>query len=61
MRDIVGEWIKREVNVTLRLASPITLQGLLLDADDTGVLLQLPQSQTFIPVTSILHVSLLAK
>jgi hypothetical protein len=61
MRDIVGEWIKREVNVTLRLASPITLQGALIDVDDTGVLLQLPQGQTFIPVTSILHVSLLAK
>lgn len=61
MRDIVGEWIKREVNVTLRLASPITLQGLLIDVDDSGVLLQMPQGQTFVPVTSILHVSLLTK
>jgi len=61
MRDIVGDWINREVNVTLRLTSPITLQGPLLDVDDTGVLLQLPQGQTFVPTSSILHVSLLGK
>jgi hypothetical protein len=62
MRDMIASWVGMAVSVTLRLggaAAAVTLDGTLLQVGDAGVLLQLPRGQTFVPVASILHVSLL--
>jgi hypothetical protein len=62
MRDMIASWVGKAVSVTLRpggAATAVTLDGVLLQADDAGVRLQLPRGQTFVPVASNLHVSLL--
>ena len=55
----ISKWVGTNVYVTLRTTMPTPLQGKLVEVDDTGVLLELPKGQTFIPLTSILHISLL--
>ncbi|MCI0361561.1 MAG: hypothetical protein L0211_24010 [Planctomycetaceae bacterium] len=59
MKNVIGKWIGQNVHVTLRAAMPVTLQGKLLAMDESGVLLELPKGHSFIPLTSILHISLL--
>ncbi len=62
MRDIISDWTGKAVSVTLHaggLATAVRMDGTLLRVSDAGVLLQLPKGQTFVPVASILHVSLL--
>ncbi|HVJ82292.1 MAG TPA: hypothetical protein VNC50_14585 [Planctomycetia bacterium] len=61
MKTLIGDWIGNLVHVTLRTAVPTPVKGTLLEADPSGILLEMPKGKTFIPVTSILHVSLLAK
>ncbi len=60
MKNLVAKWIGKQVYVTLRTTLPTPLQGILINADEFGIMLELPKGDTFIPVTSILHVSLLA-
>jgi hypothetical protein len=58
----IAEWVGKVVSVTLRvggIASAVTLGGKLLQAEEAGVLLDLPKGQTFVPMTSVLHISLL--
>jgi hypothetical protein len=62
MREMIAGWVGKSVSVTLHvggLATAVTLDGKLVQVSDAGVLLQLPKGQTFVPVASILHVSLL--
>jgi hypothetical protein len=62
MRDLISDWMGKAVTVTLQsggLATAVRVDGTLLRVSDAGVLLQLPKGQTFVPVASILHVSLL--
>lgn len=55
----ISKWVGTNVYVTLRTTMPTPLQGKLVEVDDTGILLELPKGQTFIPLTSILDISLL--
>jgi hypothetical protein len=59
MKKLLSDWVGKKVHVTLRATTPTTLQGVLLDSDESGIMLEMPKGRTFIPVTSILHVSLL--
>ena len=61
MKNLVAKWIGKSVHVTLRTSMPTPIQGILIDADEFGIMLELPKGDTFIPVTSILHMSLLAQ
>lgn len=61
MKTLLGKWIGKKVHVTLRSAMPVTLEAILVDADDFGIMLELPKGDTYVPATSILHVSLLDK
>lgn len=58
---MLAEWVGKKVHVTLRDMMPTPLHGVLLESDESGIMLDLPKGRTFIPVTSILHVSLLDK
>ncbi len=55
----ISKWVGTNVYVTLRTTMPTPLQGKLVEVDESGILLELPKGQTFIPLTSILHISLL--
>jgi hypothetical protein len=62
MREVIAGWVGKSVSVTLHgqgLAMAVTLKGRLEHANDAGLLLQLAKGQTYVPLASILHVSLL--
>jgi len=62
MREVIVGWIGKDVTVTLGvggLAGAVPMSGTLVKASDSGVLLQLEKGQTYVPIASILHVSLL--
>ena len=59
MKNLLADWVGKKVHVTLRDMMPTPLQGVLLEADESGIMLDMAKGRTFIPVTSILHVSLL--
>jgi hypothetical protein len=59
MQKLLADWIGKKIHVTLRTTMPTTLQGVLLEFDESGIMLEMPKGRTFVPVTSILHVSLL--
>jgi len=59
MKKLLAEWIDKQVYVTLRATMPTPLQGVLLELDESGIMLDMPKGRSFVPVTSILHVSLL--
>ena len=61
MKKLLADWVGKTVHVTLRATMPTPMQGELLESDETGIMLQMPKGRTFIPVTSILHVSLLGE
>ena len=61
MKKLIAKWIGKEIQVTLRSTIPTPLQGILIDVDEFGIMLELPKGDTFIPVTSILHVSLVTE
>ncbi|MBI3408224.1 MAG: hypothetical protein HY040_07695 [Planctomycetes bacterium] len=58
MKNLLADWVGKRVHVTLRASMPTPLQGVLADADESGIMLEMPKGRTFIPVTSILHVSM---
>jgi|GEM_PF-6912095 hypothetical protein len=59
MKTLIGKWIGQKVHVTLKAGTmPAPLHGKLVALDESGVLLELPKGHTFIPVTSMLHISL---
>jgi hypothetical protein len=59
MKNLIAKWIGTKVFVTLRSTMPTPIQGILIAADETGIMLEMPKGDTFIPATSILHVSLM--
>ena len=61
MENLIAKWIGTKVHVTLRATMPTPIQGILIAADKSGIMLELPKGDTFIPVTSILHVSLMTE
>ena len=58
MKNLIADWVGKRVHVTLRASMPTPLQGVLVEADESGIMLKMPKGRTFIPVTSILHVSI---
>jgi hypothetical protein len=61
MKKLLADWVGKTVHVTLRASTPTPIQGLLIEADESGIMLEMKKGRTFIPVTSILHLSLLGK
>jgi len=62
MELLIGDWVGKTVSVTLRvggIATAVAVEGTLVNIDDSGALLELAKGRTFVPVTSILHMSLL--
>ncbi len=58
MSKLLAEWIGQRVTITLRSSIvPVTYQAKLLDADQDGIMLELPKGNTFVPMTSIMHIS----
>lgn len=61
MNTLIGDWINKKVHLLLRTTVPVTVEGMLVSTDATGVLLEIPKGQTmvktFVPFTSILHIS----
>jgi hypothetical protein len=58
MKIVIGKWIGKNVHVTLRANVPTPIQGTLVEVVESGILLEMPKGRSFIPVTSILHISL---
>lgn len=64
MEAIIGKWTGKFVTVALRLGGGFpankstSLEGKLERVGEHGVLLELPKETTFIPISSILHISL---
>jgi len=61
MSLLIEKWVGKNVHVTLRLgglAGAVTMQGNLIKIDESGVLLEQPKGEAYVPVTSILHVVL---
>lgn len=62
MELIIGEWVGKTVSVKLKvggMASPVTIEGKLINVGTSGVLVELAKGRTFVPIASILHISLL--
>ena len=69
MRDLIGDWVGKKVYVTLRAMGflhllagrNVVLEGKLLEANESGILLEIPKGkkgQTFVPSTAISHIDL---
>lgn len=64
MLELIGEWTGKVIVVALRVGGGLsahrttTLEGKLLKVGESGVLLELPKEQTFVPISAILHISL---
>ncbi|MFO0960415.1 MAG: hypothetical protein U0800_23765 [Isosphaeraceae bacterium] len=64
MEKLIAHWVGNQVLVTLRiggLAGAVVQQGSLTEVGDGGILLLQNKRQTFYPVTSILHITLVEK
>ncbi len=57
MSKLIEDWIGKHVHVTLRATIPTSFEGKLLKADETGILIELPNGQTYVPMSAILHIS----
>ncbi len=57
MSAYIEEWVGKEVDVRLRTNVPVPLKGKLLNVHSLGVLLELSEGQTWIPMTSVLTIS----
>ncbi len=61
MKSVIGNWVGNVVSLTLKvggIATAVTIEGKMLNVSEAGILLEMPKGQTFVPVASILHVSL---
>ena len=61
MKNLLSKWIGKKVHVTLRTAMPVPVEGVLIDADELGIMIELAKGDSYIPATSILHISLLSE
>ena len=60
MDAIIGDWVGKQVSLTLKvggIATAVTIEGTLVNVGEAGVLLELPKGRTFVPTASILHIS----
>ena len=51
------EWVGVHVTIALRSTITVSVHGVLREIDEGGVLLEVPRGHTFIPMTSVLHIS----
>lgn len=51
------EWVGIHVTVALRSTITVSVHGILREIDEFGVLIETPRGHTYIPMTSVLHVS----
>ena len=51
------EWVGMHVVVALRSTITVSTHGILREIDESGVLLETPRGHTFIPMSSVLHMS----
>ena len=61
MDSLINDWVGKSVRLTLRIggvAGVLPVDGKLVKIAESGVLIELGQGPTFVPVTSILHISL---
>lgn len=58
MAFLLAEWKGKAVQLTLRATMPTLIHGTLVAVDEVGVMLELADGNTFVPFTSLLHVSL---
>ena len=58
MKKLIGDWVGKWVNVTLRATMPTPVEGTLVAMDESGILLEMAKGRTFIPLTAIMHISL---
>ena len=61
MKNLLDDWIGQTVHVTLRATVPTPMEGILAATEESGVMLDMPDGRTFVPVTSIMHVSRMAQ
>ena len=62
MDSIIREWVGKQVSVTLKaggIATPVTVEGKLINVGEPGALLESPKGRTFVPVASIQYINLL--
>jgi len=60
MQSIISEWIGKDVSVVLlnsHWTSEGKQQGKLIGVDSVGLLLEVPKGQAFVPLTSVLQIS----
>ncbi|QDU25567.1 hypothetical protein ETAA8_06360 [Anatilimnocola aggregata] len=57
MESVIASWIGKHVSITLHSTIPTPLDGKLVAIDASGILLQLSYGQTYVPMTSVLHLS----
>lgn len=64
MNPLLADWLKKRVHIVLRTNSPVTMDGVLVFADATGVILEMLKGQStlqmFLPWCSILHLDLVS-
>lgn len=60
MENIIHKWVGKQVHVVLRSTMPTPLKGTLAAVVSAGILIDVASngSHTFVPVTSILHITL---
>ncbi len=62
MESIIGDWVGKQVSVTLHaggIATPVTVEGKMINVGGPGALVESPKGRTFVPVASILYINLL--
>ncbi len=59
MQELTKEWIGQYVSLTLRTGNPaaVALTGNLAKVSESGVMLELKNGRSFVPVSSILHIT----
>lgn len=62
MTPLLADWIKKRVHIVMRTQNTSAMDGTLVYADATGVILEMLKGQSslqmFLPWTSILHLDL---
>lgn len=56
--SLIKDWIGKKVHVTLRSTVPVSMEGTLSNADESGIMVEIEKGKTFVPITSILHISM---
>ncbi len=63
MNPLLADWLTKRVHLVLRTNNVAALDGILTNADGTGVIIELLKGQSsqfkFVPWTSVLHMDLL--